>query len=157
MFLEYIYNYAPRSVRRKVMKWHGCKEWVYLLLFYYIPWSEEEIMSTITTELKWQKFSESKASWRSDCTVNLVKNYFYAQTLNFTKNEELVSNMIRQGILTRQAGLKRLENDNQIEQAYIENFCHTHNIRFDAQEVMRRIADMCLFGQAAMQIDRSEP
>lgn len=149
MFMEYLYNFSPRSVRRLLMKLHGCQDWVYLQLFNYIPWSEQEIMSTITTELKWQKYSESKASWRSDCTVNLVKNYFYNQTLGFTKNEEMVSNLIRQGVLTREEGFKRLENDNQIEQAYIENFCRAHNIRFEAQEVSRRIAEMCPSGEAA--------
>lgn len=95
---------------------------IHVQLFRYIEWNESRIMSTIENEFGWQKPSHSKASWRSDCTIHILKQYLYKEMLGFTKNDELLSNMIRANMITRQAALERLENDNQISHDFLDEF-----------------------------------
>ena len=149
MLLEFLYAYGSSRMRGLLRKLHGVKQWRYVPLFTYVPWDENEIMATITAELKWQRGRESRAAWRSDCTINLLRNYFYGQTLGFTKNDELVSNMIRHGTLSRQPGLERLQQDNQISDEFVAGFFAGEGIPFDPRQLARRIARACPLGWAA--------
>jgi hypothetical protein len=45
--------------------------------------------------------------------VYLLKQYLYRHTLGFTKNEELLSGMIRAGLIDREAISERLPHDNE--------------------------------------------
>jgi hypothetical protein len=118
MFMEFLYYYPPiESVRRRV-----CPKWHYLGLFDYLEYDEEHILDVITNELKWKKYHYSAASWRADCKVNLLKNACYQRILAFTKNDELVSGMIRQGQLTREKALVRLGRDNDIPVEFLAEF-----------------------------------
>jgi len=87
--------------------------------FKYIEWDEDVILSVIKKELAWKKPADSKASWRSDCKIHLLRQYLYLETLGFTKNDELISGMVRENMMTREEGLRRLENDNIISQEFL--------------------------------------
>jgi hypothetical protein len=103
-------------------------------LFRFIPWDEETIVSTIEQELGWKKAAYTNATWRSDCTVNELKNYLYKRTLGFTKNDELVSGMIRTDLLTRQEALERLDSDNVSSRAFIARLCAELGVNYQALE-----------------------
>lgn len=92
-------------------------------LFEYIPWDEDEIMRTIQSELKWQKAPWSEASWRSDCKIAMLKSYLYMQTVGFTTNDIMVSEMIRDGKITREDGLKRIARENIISRDSVHKLC----------------------------------
>jgi hypothetical protein len=95
----------------------------YIPIFHYINWDEETILSVIKDELNWRRYAASNASWRSDCKIALLKNYLYGKTVGFTKNDDLLSNMIREGVLTREAAMERLASENVIQERFVSDFC----------------------------------
>lgn len=111
--LEFFYRFY-RSDRKAVRS---------LALFRFIPWDENTIVSTIEGELGWKKATYTLATWRSDCTINELKNYLYKRTLGFTKNDELLSGMIRSGQIGRDQALERLVNDNAHSPQFIARLC----------------------------------
>jgi len=92
-------------------------------IFRYVPWDEETIVSTIQQELGWQRAAYTKATWRSDCVLNELKNYLYKSMLGFTKNDELLSGMIRTNRIGRAEALERLGKENQISPKFIAGLC----------------------------------
>lgn len=91
-------------------------------IFEFIPWNENEICSTIKNKLNWQQPEHIQTSWRSDCKIHFLKQYLYRETLGFTKNDELLSGMIRENMITREEALKRLEHDNIISRKFLADF-----------------------------------
>lgn len=101
---------------------HRAKDYKYVPLLRFIGWDEDMILSVIREELRWEVPSYCKTSWRSDCKVHLLRQYLYRETLGFTKNDELLSRMIRENIITRENALKRLENENVIPHQFLTAF-----------------------------------
>jgi hypothetical protein len=101
-----------------------------LSIFRYIGWHEDHILSVIQNELQWEKPAYSQSSWRADCAINELKNYLYKHTLGFTKHDELLSGMIRRGLMTRQEALQRLERDNQISKPFLQNLFRDLKLNF---------------------------
>jgi hypothetical protein len=123
MFMEYgyagtLYGYSATPLIPTLAKAgvHHVK------LFEYIPWNEDEIMSLITSEMKWTNYAHSQSAWRSDCKINLLKNHFYYEMLGFSKNDELVGNLIRLGTVTREQGLARVERENVVSEQFLREF-----------------------------------
>jgi hypothetical protein len=83
-----------------------------LYLYEYVTWDESIILSTIRKELGWIAPASSTSSWRSDCEVSLLKNHLLKKTIGFTEKDEILSNMIREGMITREEALRRLEREN---------------------------------------------
>jgi hypothetical protein len=111
--LEFFYRFY-RNERKTVSS---------LALFRFIEWDEETIVSTIEQELGWKKAAYTSTTWRSDCTVNELKNYLYKRTLGFTKNDELISGMIRRNLLDRETALQRLAQDNLSSPQFLARLC----------------------------------
>ena len=98
---------------------HGRSNHTSIPLFKYIVWDEDVILKTITEELSWQVPDKMSSSWRSDCQVNVVRQYLYQELLGFTKNNELLSQLIRNGYMTREEALKRLNRENQTDPEFL--------------------------------------
>jgi len=101
---------------------HKVKDYQYVPLFRFIEWDEEMILSVIRRELGWEIPSYCRTSWRSDCKIHLLRQYLYKETLGFTKNDELLSRMIRENMVTREKALKRLENENLVSHQFLTAF-----------------------------------
>ena len=89
--------------------------------FDYVKWDEKIIENTIEKELKWKKLKEVKSSWRFDCLVHYFKDYFYLNSVGFTERDELLSNMIREGMTSREEALQRLMEDYENQREIREN------------------------------------
>jgi hypothetical protein len=61
----------------------------------------------------------------------VLRNYFHHQRLGFSKHDELVSNMIRQGVLTRDEGLRRVEHDNDMSEDDAREICADLKVQYD--------------------------
>jgi hypothetical protein len=123
MFMEYghagtLYGYSAMPFMPTMAK-AGVR---HVKLFEYVPWEEERIMSVIQSELGWKNYGYSESPWRSDCKINLLRNHLYYEALGFSKNEELVSNMIRLGTMSREDGLARVERENVITEQFLREF-----------------------------------
>lgn len=127
MAKEYIYNYMPYPFIKKIIY----PELEYYSLFRFIKWEEEEIMNVITKELKWEKYKYSEAAWRSDCKLNLLKNYFYFKLLGFSKNDELLSNLIRQGKISKEEAMQRSKKENEYPEEFFKEFFNDVRIPYD--------------------------
>lgn len=81
-------------------------------LFYYLPWDEKTVLSTIQKELGWKKPEDEVSSWRFDCRIGRIKDFLYLTLFGFTEKDDLFSKMIRDGLITRDEALQRLEKEN---------------------------------------------
>ena len=114
------------------------KELKKISFFEFIEWDEEMILSVIQKELRWENPPHSKTSWRSDCKIHQLKQYLYRETLGFTKNDELLSGMIRDDMITREDALKRLENDNIISQQFLIALLDEWGLNFSDLDIALR-------------------
>lgn len=102
--------------------------------FYYIGWDESKITSTIESELGWKRISYAGATWRSDCKIATLKNYLYMRTLGFSKIDELLSNMVRTGMLNRKDAVGRLQRESSVSEDFVRDFLGGEGVSFEELE-----------------------
>ena len=83
-------------------------------LFDYIPWNEKEVETTIQENLDWKKSPEVEATWRFDCRLDYVRRLMYYKTIGVTELRDLYSKLIREGQISRDEALARLEKEEKI-------------------------------------------
>ena len=76
--------------------------------FYFHQYSEKKIEETLG-KIGWEKASENKSPWRFDCEIDSVKNYLFMKIIGATEKDDLFSKNIRDGLMTREEAMKRLE------------------------------------------------
>jgi hypothetical protein len=81
-------------------------------LFFYLEWNEQEVLSRIRSELDWDYPRLSNSSWRFDCRIGHMKDFMYMRTLGMTERDDFYSRMIREGQMTREEALERLQVEN---------------------------------------------
>lgn len=118
---EYIFRWAP-FLRKLMTRKVAYPEFKVLEPFYYIEWNEDEITSVIQDKLEWEKCSYSGSTWRTDCEIATIKNYLYRETMGFSKLDELLSNMIRCGMTTREEARERLARESVISEDFVRDF-----------------------------------
>lgn len=84
----------------------------YLYLWHYIPWNEEEIISTLIEKYGWRTEHASIQTWRTDDGTSAFYNYIYYMGQGYTENDTFRSNQIREGILTRDEAWKLVCQEN---------------------------------------------
>jgi hypothetical protein len=89
-------------------------------LFHYIEWDEEEVLFRIKTELNWDYPRKFSSPWRFDCRVGHLKDFMYLKTIGMTEKDDFYSRMIREGKMTREDALQRLQNENKLHLDEIE-------------------------------------
>jgi hypothetical protein len=97
------------------------KDITVLRLFDYLKWNEQKVMSTIAENLGWQKSPEVPSYWRFDCRLDYVRRLMYATTIGVTELRDLFSKMIRDGQLTREEALRRLETEDVVPKEVVED------------------------------------
>ncbi len=85
-----------------------------LALFDYLRWDEKEVISTISEHCGWRKSPEVASSWRFDCRLDYVRRRMYSSTVGVTELRDLFSKMIREGMMSREEALNRLETEDVI-------------------------------------------
>lgn len=82
-------------------------------LFFYVRWDEQEVLSRLREELAWTSPPDYPSTWRFDCELAHMKDLVYMKTIGVTEKDDLYSKMVREGIITREEALKRLERENE--------------------------------------------
>lgn len=121
------------------MRYAGPKrDYKSIYLFNYIEWDEQKILSTIQEQLKWCVPEKMSSSWRSDCKINVIRQYLYQELLGFTKNDELLSQLIRGGAITRESALARLDVENITNEELLRDILT--DVQFDPEKMIRAIS-----------------
>lgn len=102
------------------LKWRY-SDMIVIRLFDFIRWDESEVEAVIRENLEWQKSPEVASSWRFDCRLDYVRRQMYAATVGVTELRDLLSKMIREGMLTREKALERLKVEDHIPLPVIED------------------------------------
>jgi hypothetical protein len=98
--------------------------------FAFIGWSEDYIVDTIKYRVKWNECANWPTTWRADCKVHWLKEFLYKETLGFTKNDDNLSGMVREGMITREEALTRLSKFNDLPESYLAEFVAEHGVDF---------------------------
>jgi hypothetical protein len=78
-------------------------------VFDYIPWERQKLKETIARELGWEKPFGHVTTWRSDCTLHQVVNFFFVRTVGCTQDCMGYCNMINDDQMTRAEALEQEE------------------------------------------------
>ena len=84
----------------------------YHYIFDYWKWDEEEIEKVLVEKYDWILAEDTKTSWRIGDGTASFYNYIYYTVAGFTEHDTFRSNQIREGVISRDQGLKLIEKDN---------------------------------------------
>jgi len=84
----------------------------YLNVYDYVKWDEEEIASLLINEYNWEIATDTPTTWRIGDGTAAFYNYVYYTVAGFTENDTFRSNQIREGVISREEGLKLIEEEN---------------------------------------------
>lgn len=76
--------------------------------FFHTEWDEADCIETIQSKLGWELPPGCLGTWKADCDFADVKNYMFYKTTGASYAETMLSNLIRDGQITREETLKRL-------------------------------------------------
>jgi len=112
----------------------------FLYLWHYISWNESEIVSTLKSEYNWETFKDTIQTWRIDDGTMPFYNYIYYTIAGFTENDAFRSNQIRDGIITREEGLRLVAAENMPRHKAIREYLD--KIGLDYKKVIERIEEV---------------
>ncbi|HNT75866.1 MAG TPA: hypothetical protein PKH77_12695, partial [Anaerolineae bacterium] len=109
----------------------------YLNVYQYVPWDEQEITSTLIQEYHWETAPDTTTTWRIGDGTAAFYNYIYYTLAGFSENDTFRSNQIREGMVTRAAALRLIEQENAPRYESMQWYCDIIGIDFD--EAIKRI------------------
>jgi len=109
----------------------------YEQLFDFVPWIEQDIEDTLIHTYDWELATDSKSTWRIGDGTAAFYNYIYFKVAGFTENDTFRSNQIREGLMSRDEALAKIEEENRPR---IESIAwYFDAIGLDAVEALKRI------------------
>jgi hypothetical protein len=109
----------------------------FLYLYHYLPWHEDVIVGTIRREYDWEVATDTSTTWRIGDGTAAFYNYIYGTIAGFTEDEALLSNMVREGHITRDEALIRGREDSKPRWPSIREYAQL--IGFSAEEALQII------------------
>src|SRR5690606_24690086 len=85
----------------------------YYHIFDYWRWDEAEIDSTLINDYGWETAVDTSTTWRIGDGTAAFYNYIYYIVAGFTEHDTFRSNQIREGQITREEALMKVEDENQ--------------------------------------------
>lgn len=109
----------------------------FTLLFDYLPWDEQLFATTLIRDYDWETANDTGSTWRIGDGTAPFYNYIYYTMAGFTENDTFRSNQIREGLMTREEGLRLAQAENQPRYESLEWYCDT--IGVDMVDVLKII------------------
>lgn len=109
----------------------------YLYIYKYLPWSEKEVEDVLLKKYDWELSPDTKSSWRIGDGTASFYNYVYYVMTGLTENDTFRSNQIREGLITREQGLKKAIEENKPRVESMLWYCDT--IGVDAKYAVESI------------------
>ena len=79
----------------------------FIYLYKYLEWREDIVVNTIKEKYNWETSKDTKTTWRIGDATAAFYNYIYQTLAGFTEDDDMLSNMIRDGYITREEALQR--------------------------------------------------
>ena len=73
----------------------------FIYLYHYLDWNEDIIVKTIKEEYDWEVSKDTETTWRIGDGTAAFYNYIYSTMVGFTEDDNMLSNMIREGHINR--------------------------------------------------------
>jgi len=92
--------------------------------FYYADWTETACEAALA-QLGWQLPPGCNSTWKADCSYAELKNCMFRRTVGATYVDTFFSNMVREGVLSRDEAMDRLVTSGKVSQ---ERLAETYRI-----------------------------
>jgi asparagine synthetase B (glutamine-hydrolysing) len=106
----------------------------YTFLYDYLRWDEEEIGATLIDRYGWEIDPETPTTWRIGDGTAAFYNYIYYWVAGFTENDNLRSNQVREGVMSRDEALARVAVENRPRPESMRWYAET--IGFDLDQAL---------------------
>jgi hypothetical protein len=103
----------------------------YLYLFDYIDWEEPEVEDVLINQYGFERPADTLTTWRIGDGTAPFYNYVYHTVAGFTEFDTFRSNQIREGKMTRDEALVRIEHENEPRWASIKEYLELVGVDFD--------------------------
>ena len=100
-------------------------------IFDYLPWHEQQLEDVLINQYDWETDPGTKTTWRIGDGTAAFYNYIYYMVAGFTENDTFRSNQIREGLISREAAISKIEEENQPRWESIQWYCNTIGIDWE--------------------------
>ncbi|MBR2674863.1 MAG: hypothetical protein IKE52_05355 [Mogibacterium sp.] len=109
-------------------------------IYQYVRWDEKTVNDTLINLYGWELDEETPTTWRIGDGTAAFYNYIYYSAAGFTENDTLRSNQIREGDISREEALEKVEIENRIRPKSLDWYFKSINVDKDkALEAARHI------------------
>lgn len=112
----------------------------YFHLYDYMLWDEHEIDELLLDEYDWEKAVDTETTWRIGDGTAAFYNYIYYTVAGFSEHDTFRSNQIREGMLSREEGLRLVSEENRPRYPTIR--WYTDAVHVDYERAIRVINDI---------------
>ncbi len=97
----------------------------------YIDWQKCDVVNTIR-KYGWEYDDSLNSTWRSDCYVNLIRQYYYKKMLGFNDLDVYYAKLIKNDIISKEEALKKIEKEGKYDDKIIKDILKEYyNLNFD--------------------------
>lgn len=111
----------------------------YTNLYGYVPWVEEVVNETLIGEYGFELAPDTESTWRIGDGTAAFYNYIYHTVAGFSEHDTLRSNQIREGVITRDEALARIDRENQPRFPSIQWYLDVLRIDRSIEDVLEAI------------------
>jgi hypothetical protein len=101
----------------------------YFHIYNFWRWDEKVIIETLK-QYDWETAPDTTSTWRIGDGTAAFYNYVYYTLAGFTEHDTLRSNMIREGMITREEALELVKEENRPRYPNIKWYLDTLNMDF---------------------------
>jgi len=99
--------------------------------FAFVKWEKNKVLPKIQ-ELGWKYDESLNSSWRSDCYVNILRQFFYKKVLGYNDLDVYYSKLIRNGEIDIKKAISLIEKEGQYDENVVrEIFKKYYNVDYD--------------------------
>ena len=111
----------------------------YTNLYGYVPWNEDTVNRTLIDEYGFELAPDTECTWRIGDGTAPFYNYIYHTVAGFSEHDTLRSNQVREGVITRDEALERIDRENQPRFQSIQWYLDVLRIERSLEDVIAAI------------------
>ncbi len=103
----------------------------FLYLFQYLHWDENTVVKTIIDNYEWETSPDTNTTWRIGDATAAFYNYIYYTIAGFSEDDDMLSHMVREGILSREEAIIKSEDYSKPRVKSIIEYCQMVGINYE--------------------------